>query len=122
MYYMLLIYQYMLLIYNGSDSGQPGPRNSVHSCRVTARSPRKFAARTSWWRATSLEPASTATTVRARDGKPAAGDGPFAKTKEQLGGYYILDCKDLDEAIEFAAKIPTAQYGSIKIRPVMVFD
>ena len=49
-------------------------------------------------------------------------DGPFAETKEQLGGFYVLDCKDLDEAIEWAAKIPGAQHGSVEIRPVMVFD
>ena len=49
-------------------------------------------------------------------------DGPFAETKEQLGGYYILDCDNLDEAIEYAAKIPTAAFGSIEVRPIMVFD
>src|SRR5205814_7191583 len=66
-----------------------------------------------------LQPTSTATTVRIRDGKTLTTDGPFAETKEQLGGYYLLDCKDLDEAIELAAKIPGARHGSIEIRPVM---
>ena len=56
-----------------------------------------------------LQPSSSATTVRVRDGKTATTDGPFAETKEQLGGYYILDCKDLDEAIAYAAKIPSAR-------------
>ena len=69
-----------------------------------------------------LMPTSTATTVRVRNGKMLTTDGPFAETKEQLGGFYILDCKDLDEAIEFAAKIPGAAYGSLEIRPVMVFE
>jgi hypothetical protein len=68
-----------------------------------------------------LHPTSSATTVRVRDGKLVTTDGPFAETKEQLGGYYLLDCKDLDEAIEYAAKIPGAAHGSIEIRPIMVF-
>jgi hypothetical protein len=65
-----------------------------------------------------LRPASTATTVRIRNGKTATTDGPFAETKEQLGGYFLLDCKDLDEAIAYAAKIPSAKYGSIEVRPI----
>jgi hypothetical protein len=69
-----------------------------------------------------LYPTQTATTVRVRDGERGVTDGPFAETKEQLGGFYVLDVKDLDEAIEWAAKIPGAQHGSIEIRPVMVFD
>lgn len=67
-----------------------------------------------------LQPPSMATTVRVRDGKTVTTDGPFAETIEQLGGTYVLDCKDLDEAIEWAAKIPEAKFGSIEIRPVMV--
>jgi hypothetical protein len=69
-----------------------------------------------------LQPTSTATTVRVRDGKALTTDGPFAETKEQLGGYYLLDCKDLDEAIEMAAKIPGAAVGSIEIRPIWEFS
>ena len=69
-----------------------------------------------------LQPVSTATTVRVRDGKTQTTDGPFAETKEQLGGYYLLNCKDLDEAIEYAARIPSANHGSIEIRPIMKFD
>lgn len=69
-----------------------------------------------------LEPTATATTVRLRGGKVETTDGPFAETKEQLGGYYILDCKDLDEALAYAARIPTAAFGSIEVRPIMVFD
>ena len=68
-----------------------------------------------------LQPSSTATTVRVRDGRTLTTDGPFAETKEQLGGYYVVDCKDLDEAIEVAAKIPGASQGSIEVRPVMEF-
>ena len=69
-----------------------------------------------------LYPTATATTVRVRDGERDVTDGPFAETKEQLGGFYVLDVKDLDEAIGWAAKIPGAQFGSVEIRPVMVFD
>lgn len=69
-----------------------------------------------------LMPTETATTVRIRDGDRVTTDGPFAETKEQLGGFYLLECKDLDEAIELASQIPSAKYGSIEVRPVMVFD
>ena len=69
-----------------------------------------------------LHGTSTATTVRVRDDERLVTDGPFAETKEQLGGYYVLECKDLDEAIEWAAKIPGAKTGSIEIRPVMSFS
>ncbi len=64
-----------------------------------------------------LSPVANATTVRVREGKMLTTDGPFAETHEQLGGYFLLECKDLDEAIRWAAKIPTAQYGSIEVRP-----
>lgn len=69
-----------------------------------------------------LQPVSTATSVQLRNGKTAITDGPFAETKEQLGGYYVMDCKDLDEAMHWAAQIPTARYGTIEVRPVVVFD
>jgi hypothetical protein len=66
-----------------------------------------------------LHPVSTATTVRVRNGKTLTTDGPFAETKEQMGGYYLLNCANLDEAIELAAKIPSAKNGSIEVRPIM---
>ena len=71
-----------------------------------------------------LQPISTATTVRVRGGKTQTTDGPFAETREQLGGYYLIEAKDLDEATKIAARIPDAAIGngSIEIRPVMVFD
>jgi hypothetical protein len=68
-----------------------------------------------------LQPVSTATTVRVRGDETLTTDGPFAETKEQLGGYYVVDCKDLDEAIATAAKIPGARTGSIEVRPIMEF-
>lgn len=68
-----------------------------------------------------LQPTATATAVRVREGNAVATDGPFAETKEQLGGFYLVDCKDLDEAIEIASKIPGALDGTIEIRPLMSF-
>jgi hypothetical protein len=68
-----------------------------------------------------LHPVSTATTVRIRNGKVSATDGPFAETKEQLGGFYLIQARDLDEAIQVAAKIPSARTGSIEVRPVVDF-
>jgi hypothetical protein len=67
-----------------------------------------------------LQPPQTATTVRVRDGETLLSDGPFAEIKEQLGGYYILDCADLDSALRYAATIPSARYGAVEIRPLMV--
>jgi hypothetical protein len=66
-----------------------------------------------------LQPTSTATTVRVRGGKTETMDGPFAETKEQLGGFYLFDCANLDDAIRYAAMIPSAAYGAVEIRPVM---
>ena len=69
-----------------------------------------------------LQPTATAKTVRVRNGKPQVTDGPFAETKEQLGGYYLLEAKDADEAIAIAAKVPWARHGSIEVRPIMTFS
>ena len=68
-----------------------------------------------------LHPTTSATTVRVRDGQTVTTDGPFAETKEALGGFYLISAKDLDEAIELAAKIPGAVHGSIEIRPILDF-
>jgi hypothetical protein len=65
-----------------------------------------------------LRPVADATTVRVRNDEVLAADGPFAETKEQIGGYYVVECQDLDEAIEVAAKIPTARHGAVEIRPI----
>jgi len=69
-----------------------------------------------------LQPTQTATTVRVRDGKVSTTDGPFAETKEQLGGYYLVEAKDLNEAIQVASRIPGARVGSIEVRPIMVMN
>jgi hypothetical protein len=69
-----------------------------------------------------LQPTTTATTVRVRDGKTITSDGPFTETKEQIGGYYLFECKDLDEAIAWAARIPGASHGAVEVRPIRVFS
>jgi hypothetical protein len=69
-----------------------------------------------------LQPATTATTVRVRDGKTLTTDGPFAETREQLAGYYLIEAKDLDAALAIAARIPGARVGSIEVRPIWVYD
>jgi hypothetical protein len=69
-----------------------------------------------------LQPTHTATTVRVRDGKTMTTDGPFAETREQLGGYYLIEAKDLDEAIAIAARVPSSRWGSIEVRPIMAMS
>jgi hypothetical protein len=69
-----------------------------------------------------LQPVQTATTVQVRDGKTLTTDGPFAETKEGLGGFYILDCKDLDDALVWAAKCPGSWYGRVEVRPLITFE
>lgn len=113
--------QYLLLIYsNESDEPQFGtPEGDAHFAGYKAfgeEAGEKILG------GNALEPISTATTVRVRDGQASVVDGPFAETKEQLGGYYLLDCKDLDEATELAKKIPSAKFGSVEVRPVMLFE
>ncbi|GLQ34079.1 hypothetical protein GCM10007939_03620 [Amylibacter marinus] len=69
-----------------------------------------------------LQPVETATCVRIRNGETTLTDGPFAETKEHLGGFYMLDCDSLDDAIKYAKLIPSAQHGTVEVRPVMTFD
>jgi hypothetical protein len=69
-----------------------------------------------------LQPIATATTVRVRNGETLVTDGPFAETKEQLGGYYLVEAKDVDEALKIAERIPSARYGSVEVRPVVVWE
>ena len=69
-----------------------------------------------------LQPVHSATTIRIRSGKVSTTDGPFAETKEQLGGFYLINARDLNDALQVAAKIPSARLGSVEVRPIMVFD
>lgn len=114
--------RYMLLIYsNENDEGQLSDeqRSGIYErYRAFSEEVRK---RGAYEAADELQPTSTATTVRLRNGSVLTTDGPFAESKEQLGGFYIVDCADLDEAIELAAKIPSAETGAVEVRPIMVY-
>lgn len=117
--------RYMLLIYNQQKSGQPMPPEEQERGIASARALIAEARELGIFRgADPLEPASTATTVRMHGVKPLITDGPFAETKEQLAGYFILDCKDLDEALEWAARIPICGEGGgcVEVRPIREFN
>ena len=109
--------KYMLLVYMNEQAMSEGERQQCYtdSARLTQdlHSKRQYIA------AAPLHPVSTATSVRVREGRSLVTDGPFAETREQLGGFYIIDANDLDEAIAVAARIPPARKGTIEIRPVM---
>ena len=111
--------RYMLLIYSKEQPAQP---EAMEACsRDHAALMDETARRGLLISASPLEPTGTATTVRRQGGHPLVSDGPFAETKEQLAGYYILDCHDLDEAIEWASRIPTDCFGGegcVEIRPL----
>jgi hypothetical protein len=111
--------QYLLLIY-GDESNQPPPEKMPEVMKAWFDYNDVLEERDALVGGDALEPTGTATTIRVRDGKTLTTDGPFAETKEQLGGYYLIDCKDLDEALELAARCPGALNGSIEVRPVMV--
>ena len=115
--------QYMLLIYsNEADEPKPGSAEMGPHMQGYMNFTNEVREAGKLVAGDPLLPVASATTVRQRDGATQTTDGPFAETKEQLGGYYILDCEDLDEAIGYAAKIPSAAFGSIEVRPIMVFD
>ena len=115
--------QYMLLIYSAEGTGPaPGSAEWGPFMQGYADFGKETSEAGAFVAGDALQPGSTATTVSVRDGKAITTDGPFAETKETLGGYYLLDCKDLDEALAYAAKIPTAAYGRVEVRPVMIFD
>jgi len=114
--------QYLLLIYDSEKAMTEMPeaeRNQLHADYVTFT--KDIMASGHHRGGDALQPTHTATTVRVRDGKTAFTDGPFAETREQLGGFYLVEAKDLDEATAIAARIPSAKVGSIEVRPVMNF-
>ena len=113
--------QYMLLIYSPAEGG-PSPDELQAEFPKWMDYTQALQDAGIMVAADALQAIDTATTVRVRDGESVISDGPFAETKELLGGYYILDVPDLDEALKWAAKIPSAPYGSVEVRPVMVFD
>jgi hypothetical protein len=114
--------QYLLLIYDAEKTFTEMPeaeRQQFHDDYVTFT--RDIMASGHHKGGDALQPVHTATTVRVRGGKTTTTDGPFAETREQLGGFYLVEAKDLDEATRIAARIPSAKTGSIEVRPVMNF-
>jgi hypothetical protein len=109
--------QYMLLVYVNEQAMNDREREQcyVDSAKLT----RELHGKGQFVAASPLHPVSTAKSVRIREGKSVITDGPFAETREQLGGYYIVEAKDLDEAISIAARIPPATKGTIEIRPIL---
>jgi hypothetical protein len=116
--------RYMMLIYTKETEGAKRDPNSEAAAAHRALM-EETKRRGMFCAADPLEPTSTATTLRVQNGKVVMTDGPFAETKEQLAGYYILDCRDLDEALEWAARIPSGcggGEGCIEVRPIYEFQ
>src|SRR5262245_45102859 len=109
--------KYMLLIYSDEKAWTDSERE--HCYAESTELTHELASREQYLAASPLQPVSTATSVRVRDGKRLVTDGPFAETREQLGGYFLVDAKDLNEAISIAARIPGARKGTVEVRPVM---
>ena len=115
--------EYMLLLYSEETAGpQPGTDEFGPYMQAFMNFDQKVKDEGKFVAGEALEPTATATTVTTASGELETLDGPFAETKEILGGFYILECADLDEALKYAAMIPTADHGKIEIRPVMKFD
>lgn len=115
--------QFMCLIYSAETTG-PQPGSPEFGAYIQAYNDFTTRIKTDgvFIAGDALQPVVTASTVTTASGKPEIMDGPFAETKEQLGGYYLLDCENLDDALKYAAMIPTAKHGRIEVRPVMLFD
>ena len=109
--------KYMLLVYLDEQAMSDSERE--HCYVESAQLAQDLNSSGQYLDASPLHPVSTATSVRVRDGKRLVTDGPFAETREQLGGYYLIDARDLDDAIAIAERIPPARFGTVEIRPVM---
>jgi hypothetical protein len=109
--------RYMLLIY--SEEHIPTETEREHCYVESAQLAQKLKANGQYLASAPLHPTSTATSVRVRDEKRLVTDGPFAETREQLGGYFLIEAKDLDEAIGIASRIPASRWGTVEVRPVM---
>jgi hypothetical protein len=109
--------KYMLLVYGDEQAWDEGEREQCY--KDSAKIAHEIRASGRQLVAAPLHPVATATSVRVRDGKRFVTDGPFAETREQLGGYFIVDVQDLDEAIEIAGRLPSAGLGTIEIRPII---
>jgi hypothetical protein len=115
--------QYLLLIYhNEAEAGSATPAARQQMLADYGAFTQSIIQSGNFKAGDALKPTSTATTIRVRDGKTLTTDGPFAETREQLGGYYLIEAKDLDQAITIAERIPSAKFGSIEIRPIMTFN
>jgi hypothetical protein len=113
------VMNYLLLIYNNEAEAQAMSQATVSAITQEYVEFTKSIVQAGQFKgADRLKPVSTASTVRVRNGKSTVTDGPFAETREQLGGYYMVDAKNLDEAIAIAARIPGARHGSIEVRPI----
>ena len=111
--------KYLALIYAAPNAG-PVPGTPEHGQMMMdyKTMTEAFAAKGVMVASEALSGAETASSIRVRDGKAQTMDGPFAETKEHLGGFYLFECKDLDQAIGYASQIPTAKYGTIEVRPI----
>src|SRR5258708_39685348 len=112
--------KYMLLVYLDEQALTDSERE--HCYVESAQLTQQLNSSGQYLDASPLHPISTATSVRVREGKRLVTDGPFAETREQLGGYYLIDAHDLDEAIRIAERVPPARFGTVEIRPVMEID
>ena len=112
--------KYMMLVYLDEQAMSDSERQ--HCYVESAQLTQQLNVNGKFLDASPLHPVATATSVRVREGKRLVTDGPFAETREQLGGYYLIDARDLDEAIEIAERIPPARFGTIEIRPVMEIE
>jgi hypothetical protein len=109
--------QYMMLVY--FEEQQLDEATREHCYAESLQLTQELNATGLYLAAAPLYPVSTATSVRVRDGKRLLTDGPFAETREQLGGYFLIDARDLDEALEIAGRIPGARFGTVEVRPVI---
>jgi len=109
--------KYMLLIYLDENAMSESERE--HCYVESTELAHKLSSKRQYLGASPLQPVSTATSVRVREGKRLITDGPFAETREQLGGFYLVDVNNLDEAIEIAAQIPAGRFGTVEIRPIL---
>ena len=109
--------KYMLLIYTDENSWTDSEREKCYAESTQLCHDLKSSGQ--YVSASPLQPVASATSVRMREGKPVITDGPFAETREQLGGYFVVEAKDLNDAIKIAAKIPGVRKGTVEVRPVM---
>ena len=109
--------KYLLLVYTDENGWTPSEREACYA-ESTALT-HELHAKGQYLGAAPLQPVQTATSVRVRDGKPLVTDGPFAETREQLGGFFLVEARDLNEAISIAGRIPGARKGTIEVRPVL---